>query len=117
MVGSGLSGIGAVQALHHAGAAPLLLLTACHFEICHLHHNRQYLDYIDKTYDRDKERHLLAEVVIGTLPEEQNESVELVVLSPGVPTDTAFVDSADRLLRRRIVFHGVMAVQVIRRNV
>ena len=78
VVGSGLSGIGAVQALHHAGAAPLLF------------------DENEKLNAEEVRRKLpsgiIAEVVIGTLPEEQNESVELVVLSPGVPTDTAFVE-------------------------
>ena len=33
-----------------------------------------------------------AEIVIGTLSKEQKASVELVVLSPGVPTDTDFVE-------------------------
>lgn len=78
VVGSGLSGIGAVEALHHAGAAPLLF------------------DENEKLSIEDARRKLSpgiqAEIVIGTLPEECKTSVELVVLSPGVPTDTAFVE-------------------------
>ena len=78
VVGSGLSGIGAVQALHHAGAKPLLF------------------DENEKLDAEEVRRKLPAgvdaEIVIGTLSEEQKASVELVVLSPGVPTDTAFVE-------------------------
>lgn len=78
VVGSGLSGIGAVAALCHAGAKPLLFDE-------------------NKKLDIEEVRGKLspgteAEIVIGTLPEEQKASVELVVLSPGVPTDTAFVE-------------------------
>lgn len=78
VVGSGLSGTGAVQALYHAGAKPLLF------------------DENEKLSVEEVRGKLpsgvIAEIVIGTLPEEQKASVELVVLSPGVPTDTAFVE-------------------------
>ncbi len=78
VVGSGLSGIGAVQALYHAGAAPLLF------------------DENENLKAEEVQRKLpsgvQAEIVIGTLSEEEKASVELVVLSPGVPTDTAFVE-------------------------
>ena len=78
VVGSGLSGIGAVQALHHAGAEPILF------------------DENEKLKAEEVEKKLPsgvdAEIFIGTLPEEQKAAVELVVLSPGVPTDTAFVE-------------------------
>ena len=78
VVGSGISGIGAVQALYHVGAVPVL-------------------------YDADeklKEEEVRAkfasevrvEIFLGTLPEEKAEAVELVVLSPGVPTDTEFIN-------------------------
>ncbi len=78
VVGSGLSGIGAVQALYHAGAAPLLF------------------DENENLKAEEVQRKLpsgvQAEIVIGTLSEEEKASVELVVLSPGVPTDTAFAE-------------------------
>ena len=78
VVGSGLSGIGAVAALCHAGAKPLLF---------------DENEKLDIEEVRGKLSHgTEAEIVIGTLPEEQKASVELVVLSPGVPTDTAFVE-------------------------
>ncbi len=78
VVGSGLSGIGAVAALCHAGAKPILF------------------DENEKLTIEEVRGKLAsgtgAEIVIGVLPEEQKASVELVVLSPGVPTDTAFVE-------------------------
>lgn len=78
VVGSGISGIGAVEALHHAGAVPVLF------------------DENDKLSPEDIGNKLRpgveAEIVIGTLPEETADSIELVVLSPGVPTDTEFVE-------------------------
>lgn len=78
VVGSGISGIGAVEALHHAGAVPVLF------------------DENDKLSPEDVGNKLRpgveAEIVIGTLPEETADSIELVVLSPGVPTDTEFVE-------------------------
>lgn len=78
VVGSGLSGTGAVKALCHAGAKPLLF------------------DESEKLTPEEVRGKLIpgteAEIVIGTLNEEQKASVELVVLSPGVPTDTAFVE-------------------------
>lgn len=82
VVGSGISGIGAVEALHHAGALPVLF------------------DENDKLSLEDVRNKLKdgveAEVVIGTLPEETQAAVELVVLSPGVPTDTEFVETFRR---------------------
>lgn len=78
VVGSGISGIGAVEALHHAGAVPVLF------------------DENDKLSVEDVRAKIKpevdAEVVIGTLPEETADSIALVVLSPGVPTDTEFVE-------------------------
>lgn len=78
VVGSGLSGTGAVKALCHAGAKPLLF------------------DENEKLTPEEVRGKLIpgteAEIVIGTLNEEQKASVELVVLSPGVPTDTDFVE-------------------------
>lgn len=78
VVGSGISGIGAVEVLHHAGAFPILF------------------DENDKLSLEEVQNKLKpgvkAEIVIGILPEEMAGSIELVVLSPGVPTDTEFVE-------------------------
>ena len=78
VVGSGISGIGAVEALHHAGASALLF------------------DENEKLNIEDVRAKIKpgikADIVIGALPEEEMARIELVVLSPGVPTDTAFVE-------------------------
>lgn len=78
VVGSGISGMGAVEALNHAKAEPILF------------------DENEKLQAEDVRAKLKpglrAEIVIGSLPEEIKQSVDLVVLSPGVPTDTAFVE-------------------------
>ena len=78
VVGSGISGIGAVEALHHAGARALLF------------------DENEKLNIEDVRAKIKpgieADVVIGVLSEEEKAGIELVVLSPGVPTDTAFVE-------------------------
>lgn len=78
VVGSGISGIGAVRALRHVKADPVL------FDA-------------NETLNREEvEAKLLpdsrVEIILGTLPEELFTDLELVVLSPGVPTDTEFVD-------------------------
>lgn len=79
VVGSGISGIGAVRALCQVGADPILF------------------DKNDGLRKEEVEAKLLpgssAEVMIGTLSEEVARTVVLVVLSPGVPTDTEFVQS------------------------
>ena len=78
VVGSGISGIGAVEALCHVGAVPVL------FDV-----NGQ----LDKASIRAKfAQGIEAEIILGELPAEVAEAVSLVVLSPGVPTDTEFVD-------------------------
>ncbi len=79
VVGSGISGIGAVRALVHAGADPIL-------------------------YDANAEQRqedvaaklppgMQVRILLVVLPLEVAEMVELVILSPGVPTDTEFVES------------------------
>ena len=79
VVGSGISGIGAVEALHHAGARALLF------------------DENEKLNIEDVRAKIKpgieADIVIGDLPEEEKDCIELVVLSPGVPTDTALVEA------------------------
>lgn len=78
VVGSGISGMGAVKALCHAGAHPIL------FDA----NDKLDIEEIKAKLGPD----IIADVILGELPEETAESVSLVVLSPGVPTDTEFVD-------------------------
>lgn len=79
VVGSGISGIGAVKALCHVGAHPILY------------------DANEKLKKEEVAAKLAPgtsiQIVIGALPKETAQTVELVVLSPGVPTDTEFVES------------------------
>ena len=77
VVGSGISGIGAVEALCHAGALPVV------FD----ENDKLSLEEVRKKLKPGAE----AEILIGVLPEETADSIDLVVLSPGVPTDMAFV--------------------------
>lgn len=78
VVGSGISGIGAVEALCHVGAVPVLF---------------DANDKLDPAEIQTKfAQGTDAEVVLGELKAEIAESVSLVVLSPGVPTDTEFVN-------------------------
>lgn len=89
VVGSGISGIGAVEALCHVGAVPILF---------------DANDALDPESIRAKfAQGTKAEVVLGELPAEIAEEVSLVVLSPGVPTDTEFVDG---FRRRNIAIWG-----------
>ncbi|MCH5248978.1 MAG: UDP-N-acetylmuramoyl-L-alanine--D-glutamate ligase [Lachnospiraceae bacterium] len=78
VVGTGISGIAASEALSSVGACPILY------------------DENEKLVKEDVEAKLSAsckaEVIIGELPAEVRESVELLVLSPGVPVDTEFVE-------------------------
>lgn len=78
VVGSGISGIGAVAALCHIGAQPVLF---------------DANDKLEKEAIREKfAQGTEADIVLGELPTEIAEEVSLLVLSPGVPTDTEFVD-------------------------
>lgn len=82
VVGSGISGTGAVEALCHIGAVPVLFDSN---------------DKLDPESIRAKlGQGTEAEIVIGELPAETAEAVSLVVLSPGVPTDMEFVDGFRR---------------------
>lgn len=78
VVGSGISGIGAVEALCHIGAVPVLFDSN---------------DKLEPESIREKlKKGTEAEVVLGELSSKTAEEISLVVLSPGVPTDTDFVD-------------------------
>lgn len=78
VVGSGISGVGAVSLLQHMGAEIILY------------------DSNESMTKVDLEEKLpvgcLATCYTGTLPKEVAESVEVAVLSPGVPTDIPFVN-------------------------
>lgn len=77
VVGSGISGIGAVELLNSAGAE------------CILFDGNAALD---PKQIRDKfAKDTRVTVVVGELDAENREQAELVILSPGVPTDTEFV--------------------------
>ncbi len=79
VVGSGISGIGAVKVLQHVGVEPVLY---------------DANDKLDREEIRAKlPRDMQIQIVLGELPEEVSAQVCLVVLSPGVPTDTAFVEA------------------------
>ena len=78
VVGSGISGIGAVTALCRIGARPVLF---------------DANDKLEKEAIREKfAQGTEADIILGELPTEIAEEISLMVLSPGVPTDTEFVD-------------------------
>lgn len=82
VVGSGISGIGAVKALCHVGAVPVLFDANDELD----------RESIRERFIGDSDAH----IVLGKLPEEIAEEISLVVLSPGVPTDTEFADGFRR---------------------
>lgn len=79
VVGSGISGVAAVKLLSTEGASILL---------------QDGNEKLTKQEIMDKlPRSLEMEVIIGDLPEEVRKKVDLVVLSPGVPTDLPYVQA------------------------
>lgn len=82
VVGSGISGMGALEALHEAGAVSVLF------------------DGNDKLSVEDIRKKMKpgieAQIEIGTLSEATADATDLVILSPGVPTDTEFVENFRR---------------------
>lgn len=78
VVGSGISGVGAAEVLSRVGACPILY------------------DENEKLIKEEVEAKLSddyqGEVIVGALPETVKKETKLLVLSPGVPTDTAFVE-------------------------
>lgn len=88
VVGTGISGIGAAEALSRIGACPILY------------------DENDKLVKEEIEKKLsdkAVQVITGVLPDEVKNAVELVILSPGVPVDT---ELADGFRRRGIKIWG-----------
>lgn len=79
VIGSGISGVAAAQLLYKAGARVILF------------------DGNDRlTVEEIKEKlpeYVEAEIYTGVLPEEAERRAQLVVISPGVPTDTPFIQS------------------------
>ena len=79
VVGCGISGIGSTKLLEKVGANPVLF-----------DENKK----VDPEAVRGRfGEETKADIVIGDLPKEIEEKIELVVLSPGVPSDTSFADS------------------------
>lgn len=77
VVGSGISGLGAVEAMCRIGAVPVLF---------------DANDKLDRESVSGKfSPGVEAEVILGEFPVQTAEAVSLVILSPGVPTDTEFV--------------------------
>ena len=78
VVGSGISGIGATKLLEHLGAEVILY------------------DSNEKITEADLEARLpegsRAKCIAGALPESVEETIQAVVLSPGVPTDIPLVN-------------------------
>ena len=79
IVGTGISGIGAYELLREVGAMPILFDG---------NENLNIEELKTKLSDADN-----AEIVLGTVPDALMDELSLVVLSPGVPTDTPFADS------------------------
>lgn len=79
VIGTGISGIGAVKLLQKAGANPVLF------------------DQNEKLTKEEVQKKLPdgieAEIIIGSLSEETEQEIAVVVPSPGVPVDTEFVES------------------------
>ena len=79
VVGCGISGIGSTKLLEKVGANPIL------FD----ENKKVDPDAVRERFGEETK----AEFVIGELPKEMEMGIEMVVLSPGVPSDTAFADS------------------------
>ena len=79
VVGCGISGIGATELLEKVGASPVLF-----------DENTK----VDMNVVRGKFKEgTNAQIIIGQLPKEVAALIDMVVLSPGVPSDTVFADS------------------------
>ena len=75
--GSGKSGIGAAELLEKLGACPVI------------YDNNEKLDKSSVLEQLDRP----ADIYLGELPEEVKASLDLVVMSPGVPCDQPLVES------------------------
>jgi len=77
VVGSGISGIAAVKLLHYMKAVPVLF------------DGNEALTKEDIL--KKFEEQIPVDIIIGTLPDEEVNRTDLVVLSPGVPTDISML--------------------------
>lgn len=96
VVGCGISGIGSAKLLEKVGAAPVLFDEN---EKVNVNAVKQKLGEETKV-----------RIVIGALSEETEKEVEMVVLSPGVPSDTVF---ANRFRERNIPVIGEIELAYI----
>lgn len=78
VVGCGISGIGSTELLEKVGASPVL------FD----ENTKVSVDNVRAKFSNGTK----AEIIIGQLPEAVETEIEMVVLSPGVPSDTAFAE-------------------------
>lgn len=78
VVGTGISGIGATKLLLKQGAQPILFDSN---EALNIEELRDKLEEAGEV-----------EIVLGNVPDEMKEKLALVVASPGVPTDTPFIE-------------------------
>lgn len=90
IVGCGKSGIGAAAFLLREKAKPILFDES---EKLTEEKVRALLFEKIKELEPEDPDEKEAEVILGKLPEEKKEQTELLVLSPGVPADTPFVES------------------------
>ena len=79
VIGSGISGIGAVELLENKGACPYLYDGG----------EKATVEAVRAKLPAESK----AEVIVGQLPDEISNQMELVVPSPGVPTDTPFIQN------------------------
>ncbi|MDE6530525.1 MAG: UDP-N-acetylmuramoyl-L-alanine--D-glutamate ligase [Lachnospiraceae bacterium] len=77
VMGAGISGISAVRLLLDIGAIPVLF---------------DENEKLDRTRVIEQLRGDEIEIVTGTLPEEMLQTASLLVMSPGIPVDTPFVE-------------------------
>lgn len=82
VIGSGISGIGAVKLLASKGATPILLEG---------NENKELLEIKSKLPSQ-----ITCEIIIGSLPREIKDEIQLVVLSPGVPITLELVQEFKR---------------------
>ena len=78
IIGSGKSGIAAVKLLHGAGATPVLFDSNEELDVEEIHKKLADVSNV--------------EIYAGSLPKTVDDGTELLVLSPGVPVDTPFVE-------------------------
>lgn len=82
VAGCGKSGIGAAQLLYQTGAMPVLFDENTELNVAALRERSRLGDLVD--------------IVLGTVSEELIGELSLVVLSPGVPVDTPFVERFEK---------------------